>query len=134
MQIQSRYKTITPIQLANVLAAECAGAIDRYGLRIYFACFALVAIRETAARYRRKRRETPREINRYRQDELQRLTKLDAPRVRRALRQLDQVNLIQFAEREIVIAREALAGSETLLESLSCRRSPKRPIPVPRAV
>jgi len=134
MSIPSGYKTITPMQLANVLTAERAGAIGGCGLRIYFACYALVAIREAAGRQRRQRRKRPREASRYRLSELERLTGLTAPRVRRALRELDRTGLVQFAEGEIVIVRETLPGSEELQSVLSCRRSPRRPIPVPRCL
>ena len=37
-------------------------------------------------------------------------------------------------EGEINITKEPLRGSKELLEELSCRRSPKRPIPVPRSM
>lgn len=134
MLIHSGYKTITPIQLANGLSAFQAGAIDRQGLRVYFACFALVAIREAAIRYRRKRGESIREAKHYRLNELERLTRLDTAQVRRALRRLHGAGLVEFTEGEIIIATETLAGSEALQEPLAGRRSPRRPIPVPRSV
>lgn len=134
MQVSSGYKTITSIQIANALAAERSGTIDQYGLRTYFACLVLVAIREAAGRQRRKRREKPREEACYRVNELERLTGLSAGRIRRALRKLDQAGLVGFTEGDIHIEREALPGSEELQTLLSCRRSPRRPIPVPRSV
>ena len=51
--MRSGYKTLTPIQIANVLAALDAGTIRARDLSVYFACFALVAVREAAGRYRR---------------------------------------------------------------------------------
>lgn len=134
MQEVSGYKTITPLQFANALAAQRSGAIDLSGLRIYFACFALVAIREAAGRRRRKRRETQRGAACYRMKELERLTGLSAARTRRGLRKLDRSGLVRFTEGEIHFEHDTLPGSEELQTLLSCRRSPRRPIPVPRAV
>ena len=132
--MSSGYKTITPIQLANVLWALAEGQISPHAGRVYSAAFVLVAVREAAARTRRKRREKPREFSRYRQREVERLTALDAAAVRRALRELARAGLVTFTEGEIDIRREPLAGSESLLDELRGRRSERRPIPVPRAV
>jgi hypothetical protein len=108
--------------------------ITAHGMRVYLACFALVAIREAAARSRRKRSDTSRDPSRYRVDELERLTKLDGSKVRRALRELRSAQLVTFAEGRIHIEKHPLSGSEDFLETLSGRRSPQRPIPVPRAL
>ncbi len=132
--IHSGYKTITPIQLANAVWALNQGLIDQRSVRVYLACFAMVAVREAAARCRRKRRGKPRETSRYRINELERLTGLDAAKVRRALRELERHGLVAFSESEIVITRETLPGSEAMQEALACRRSPRRPIPVPRSI
>ena len=74
--MRSGYKTITPTQLANVLAALDVGTVGLRELRVYFACFALVAVREAARRYRRRRREAPKEQARYRLAEFQEITGL----------------------------------------------------------
>lgn len=134
MQIHSGYKTITPIQLANAIWALDEGLIDHGGLRVYLAGFAMVAVREAAQRYRRKRREKAREFSRYQLHELERLTGLNGAKVRRALRQLERAGLMAFTEGEVNLHRETLPGSEGLQSTLSCRRSPRRPIPVPRSM
>ncbi|MCI0538426.1 MAG: hypothetical protein L0Z50_24735 [Verrucomicrobiales bacterium] len=134
MQIPSGYKTITPIQIANAVWALSQGLIDAHALRVYFACFELAAIRQAARRYRRKRGEPSKELARYRVAELQRLTKLDKADIRRALRQLEAAGLVAFSEGDVAVTNSPLAGSEELLKELACRRSPKRPIPMPRAL
>lgn len=128
------YKTITPIQLANVLWALQQGQISPHAGRVYWAAFVLVAVREAAARTRCQRREKPREFHRYRERELERLTTLDSAAVRRALRGLERAGLVAFAEGEIDLRREPMPGSETLLDEMRGGRSERRPIPVPRTV
>jgi hypothetical protein len=54
--------------------------------------------------------------------------------IKPALRRLQRAGLITFSEGEMVITTEPLPGSEEPLEALRCGRSPRRPIPVPRAV
>jgi hypothetical protein len=127
--MRSGYKTITPTQIAP--AALDAGQIGVRELRVY-ACFALVAVREAARSYRRRRHETPKESARYRLAEFQELTGLRT--VKPALHQLQRAGLVQYSEGEIIIATGPLPGSQDLLETLRCRRSPRRPIPVPRSV
>src|SRR5262249_39520656 len=82
------YKTVTPIHLANALHALDSQTIDGRALRVFFACLALVAVREAARRYRQTRREKPKPLSRYRLAELQRLTNLAPRALKRALRQL----------------------------------------------
>lgn len=128
----SGYKTLPPIQLANAFHALHSGAIDGRSLRVFFACAALVAVREAAKRSRQARRG--KSFVHYRPAELQRLTGLAARALKRALRQLRAAGVVEFTEGEIAFSTQPLPGSEDLLEALRCRRSPKRPIPVPRAV
>ncbi|MCI0538272.1 MAG: hypothetical protein L0Z50_23955 [Verrucomicrobiales bacterium] len=134
MEIASGYKTITPTQFANAVWALHEGMITTHGLRVYLACFALVAIREAAARSRKKRREKPRELCRYREQELARLTGLAPTDIRRALRQLQAAQLVTFCEGQFDITRGPLPGSEEWQEDFACQRSPHRPIPVPRSL
>ena len=105
MQIHSGYKTITPIQWANVIWALNEEFIDHRCLRVYLAGFAMVAARETARRYRRQRREKPRERSCYQLHELERLTGLDGAKVRRALRQLERAGLMTFSEGVVDVSR-----------------------------
>lgn len=132
--MQSGYKTITPIQLANALSVLQRGELPPDGLRVYLACFAMVAIREAAARHASKQRHPSQTIPRFKCNELERLTRLGGPRIRRALQTLQRNKLIQFTENRIEITERPLPGSEELLAELSCGRSPLRPIPVPRSM
>src|SRR5262245_50405749 len=134
MQIPSGYKTITPTQIANAVWALNQGHITAQSLRVYLACFALVAIREAAARSRKKCHKKAYQFSRYQQCELERLTGLGAPAVRRALRLLQRGELLTFAEDQITITKEELSGSETWQKELSCKRSARRPIPFPRSL
>ena len=134
MEIQSGYKTVTPIQLANLLWALHEQRIDYRSVRVWCACLVLVAVREAASRSRRKRGERAREFSRYRINELERLTEMKAMKVRRALRQLQRCELMTFTEGEVTFRSEALPGSEELQATLAGKRSPRRPIPVPRPV
>lgn len=128
------YKTITSIQIVNAIWALGQCLIGVQAFRIYWACFAIVAVREAASRSRRKRGERAREFNRYRINELERLTGMNVIKVRRALRQLQRCELMTFTEGEVTIRKEPLPGSGELQAMLAGKRSPRRPIPVPRSV
>jgi len=132
--MQSGYKTITPVQLANALATLESGAITHHSLRVYLACAAMVAIREAAARQRAKIRKPAQPLTRYQISELRRLTGLPEATLRRCLRALAATGLLSFAENEIQFSKTPLAGSEEMLEALSGGRSSNRPIPVPRSL
>ena len=134
MEIPSGYKTITPIQFGNVLWLIKTRQASFLDLRVYLACFVLVAVREAAGRSRCQRGETPKKLNHFRLGELERLTNLDRRHVQRALKRLASTSLLTFSEGEIVIAKEPLPGAEELIERLGCRRSPHRPVPVPRSL
>lgn len=132
--MDSGYQAITPIQLSNIVWAVQQKQIRAQSSRVYFGCFVLLASRLAAARVRRKRRQTPIGFNRFRIDELVKVTGLKPASVRRGVMELEAGKLISFSEQEISIATEASSGAESLISVFSCRRSPKRPIPVPRAV
>lgn len=134
MQVSSGYKTITPVQVANALAAESAGHIDQDALRVYFACFVLQAVREAANRKRRARGLKLRDASRFREDEFESVTVLGCARIRRALRRLQQASLVRYSEAEIFIPSHPVGEVGDLIEAVSGSRSPRRPIPVPRAV
>lgn len=132
--MQSGYKTLTPIQLSNIFFAAREAKLSRKDIQVYFGCFAIVAIREAATRYQKRRHKKPKSLSRYRLHELSRLTGLSEPVVKRALFRLNKMGLLTYGETEIRPATEPLTGSNAMLENLSCGRSPMRPIPVPRAV
>jgi hypothetical protein len=131
--IQSGYKTLTPIEIANCFSALAAGNISYRGVRVYFGCLAIAAIREAAARTG-ARRDKRAERCRYRVSELAKLSGISERGVKRELRVLERASILKFTEKEIAAGKEALPGSEALCQALAGKRSPKRPIPVPRSV
>lgn len=132
--MQSGYKTLTPIQLSNIFFSREERRFSRQEVQVYFACFALVAIREAAKRYNEGRGETPKRLSRYRLFELSRLTEIPESGVKRALKQLEQEGILTYTPEDIFITTEPIGGLNPLLEDISCGRSPKRPIPVPRSM
>jgi hypothetical protein len=86
----SGYKTITPIQFANAIHAQNIKNINARALRVYFACFALVAVREAAKRYRKARRERAKLLSRYHLSELRDVTDLSLATIKTALRELSR--------------------------------------------
>ena len=134
MGIDSGYQTVTPIQFANIIWAIQQKAVRAQSARIYFGCFVLIASRLAAARVRRKRGKKSLDFNRYRIEELVQVTGLKTASVKRALRELSAAGLLTWSEREAIIKSVSLSGAEEFATRLACRRSPKRPIPVPRAV
>lgn len=134
MCIQSGYKTVTPIEIANCLAAHERKEISLRSVRVFFGCLAMLAIREAAMRSAKKKGKKPSSAPRYLVSELSGLTGLKESAVKRELRHLRSSSLITFGESAIETNKELLPGSEALCREISGRRSPKRPIPVPRAV
>lgn len=130
--MRSGYKCVTPVQLANIVQALHEGRINHHAFRVWFAGLEMTAIREAARRVRRRKGETTARFDRYRIEELAQLTGLEAHSVRRAVRVLTAAGVMHFGEHEIVVSKEGMPGSELIREDLACRRSPKRPIPVPR--
>ena len=55
MHIRGGYRAMTPIHVCNALAAYDDGLVRYRTLRTYFACVALLAVREAAARVRGER-------------------------------------------------------------------------------
>lgn len=134
----SGYKTTTPIELCNLLAALKLKLISFAGVRVFFACIELAAIREAAARSRNKvkngsRRQKNRGV-RYRVDELERLTGFKCAKVMRELKALEQAGVLIFSDSAISIIKTVLPSAKQMLELASPRRSPKRAIPIPRTL
>lgn len=134
MCVKSGYKTVTPIELANCLAALERKEISLRAVRVFFAGLAMVAVREAASRSakRKGRRVSP--TPRFLVSELVALTGLSKAVVKGELRRLKRFSIIQFTESAIETKRELLPGAANLCEAFSGKRSPKRPIPIPRAV
>lgn len=134
MQPRGGYKTITVVQLCNVLAAYNAGRISLRAVRVYFAAFAMVAIREAASRSRQGR-EDSKELARYRRRELSRLTGLDELECGKQVRALARAGLIRITETEVIPCRDPIGEGGELAEALAgYRRSVLRPVPVPRPI
>lgn len=94
MYRETGYKTLTPIQLCNGVAACDAGAITFRALRVYFACFELLAVREAARRSRKKARRRGEASSHYQLSELRRVLGMDdEAAIRRDLGQLRRVRL-----------------------------------------
>lgn len=134
MQPKSGYKTITPIQVCNVLWLLSAKKLTKKTLQVYFACFSLVAIREAANRSLSKKTKKGRVIPSYRLKELSKATSLPQNTIKKELVTLESLLLITFSESEIIISKSIVEGSEELLENFTQGRSPKRPIPIPRSI
>lgn len=134
MCIQSGYKTVTPIEIANCLSALARKEISLRGVRVFFGCLAMVAVREAAVRSAARKGRKPCSEVRYQVSELCKLTGLSESAIKGELRSLKRLSILSFSEVKVEIAKKALAGSEGLCRCLGGSRSPARPIPVPRSV
>jgi hypothetical protein len=134
MQPKSGYKTVTPIELCNVLYLLEEGKLSKRSLQVYFACFSLVAIREAAKRSLSTNPKKGVFVPSYRLKELSRATLLSESAIKKELKTLESLDILSFTESEIKISKTPITGSEGLLLTLSCSRSPKRPIPIPRSI
>lgn len=126
------YKTVTPIQLGNLLHALKTGAIAWSGARVWFACLEMVAIREAARRSAPARRNRPVPPPDFTLDEVVTRAGL-APRVtRRTVGRLEQLGLLTLSKTAIHFPSEPLPEASSLIEAIAGGRSPRRPIPIPR--
>lgn len=126
------YKTVTPIQLGNLLHALKTGALPWSGARVWFACLEMVAIREAARRSAPVRRSRSAPTPDFTLDEIVARTGL-APRVaRRTVGRLQRLGLLTLSQTEILLLSDPLPEASTLIEAISGGRSPRRPIPLPR--
>jgi DNA-binding IclR family transcriptional regulator len=126
------YKTVTPIQLGNLLHALKTGALPWSGARVWFACLEMVAIREAARRSVPARRSRSAPTSDFTVDEVVARTGL-APRVaRRTVGRLQRLGLLTLSKTEILFPSDPRPEASTLIEAISGGRSPRRPIPVPR--
>ena len=128
------YKTITPIQIGNLLHALTAGHVPWVAARVWFACLEMVAIRETAQRVRRLRRDARRVEPEFKRSELVDLTGLNARAVGKAVAAIQCCGLASLTAKAITVADSPMPEAGETIRTLSCGRSPKRPIPVPRAL
>ncbi len=125
------YKTTTPIQLCNVLAALITGLISFKAVRVFFGCVELAAIREAAARSRKQGKS--RGVL-YRIEELEGLTGLSSATIKVQLAALETVGVLLFSETEISLTKTPLPFAQEMLRTATGTRSPKRAIPIPRSL
>lgn len=123
------YQTVSPAQLAAVVAPFLAGEISLRGVRVYFATLEMRAVRDAA---RRTRRATVTKGVRYRIDEVTRLTGLSPSSVGRELGRLKRSGVLVLRAEKIETASPDTDYAAALAADLACKRSPSRPIPVPR--
>ena len=128
------YKTILPIQFGNLLYALAERKITWSAARIWFACLEMVAIREAAQRVRRQRRDKRKVSPEYTRGELVELTGLNSQVIGKAVAALRTSGLIEFSTKSIRVVDDTMPEAGETIHTISGGRSPKRPIPVPRAV
>lgn len=128
------YKTITPIQIGNLLHALAAGQVTWVTARVWFACLELVAIREAAQRVRCLKRDKRRVEPQFKRTELVELTGLNARAVGKAVAAIQRCGLASLAAKAITVADSPMPEAGETIRTLSGGRSPKRPLPVPRMI
>jgi hypothetical protein len=128
------YKTVTPIQLGNLLHALAARQLPWFAARVWLACVELFAIREAAKRVRRLRRDRRVVESEFQRSELEELTGLNARSVTRALGLLQRIGLVEFKTTAITLADLPMPEAGETIRDLAGGRSARRPVPVPRTV
>lgn len=134
MCIKGGYKAVTPVQIANCLTALNGRAISYRAVRVYFACLAIVAFREAAKRDSKVKGRRARDSVRYRISEMSAVTGLKNEAIKKELKTLRGASLLSWSEGAVAFNLRPLPESEGVLASLSGKRSPYRPVPIPRAV
>ncbi len=127
------YKTTTPMQLCNLLAALTIGLISFKAVRVFFACLELEAIREAAARSQKGKKKKSRGVL-YRIEEIERLTGLSPSVIKQQLAALEKAGILLFSESLISLTRDILPFASDLLRAAIGERSPNRAIPIPRCI
>ena len=128
------HKTLTPTQIGNLLHSLATRQVPWRAARVWFACVEMVAIRETAARVRRHRRDFRRVDSDFTRDELVESTGLNARSMGRALGCLQRRGLLSFTARTITVGDSPSPEAGERIEALAGGRSVRRPIPVPRTL
>ena len=128
------YKTLTPIQLGNLLHALYARQLPWLAARVWLACVELVAIREAAKRVRRLRRDRRVVASDFQRTELEAMTGLNARSVARALGCLRRIGLVEFNATAVALSELPMPEAGETIRDLAGGRSVRRPVPVPRTV
>lgn len=131
-KVKGGYKVITPIKILNAVSSYQKGQISFKALRIYFACFELMAIREAAARSSSVLNGKGRGFARFKREELTRLSGLSNRSTGTALSELKKAKLLIFSDNEITVTEMPLKGAGELLKNHFEGRKGTRPVPVPR--
>lgn len=127
------YKAITPIKLLNGVAAYKSEKISFKALRVYAACFELVAIREAAKRSSKPKFKRAGEMVCYKREELIKLTGgLSLRSIGQSLKELEKASLVDFKQERITFTETPTKESKELLENALSGRKGSRAIPVPR--
>ena len=132
MHIQGGYRTMTPIQICNGLAAYDDGRMRYRTLRSYLACVAVLASREAAQRARRQPVRDARQV--VRPAEVAKLTGSTEAAARTDLKRLARIGLVEREGELVRVASEAIPCAGELLALASPSRSWRRPIPMPRSL
>jgi hypothetical protein len=125
------YQTVSPAQLAAVVAPYLAGELTLRSVRVYLATLEMRAVRDAARRSRPKRAVTG---VHFRPEEIRRLTGLSEAAVGRELRRLKRRGVLIFQPHSIDAPAPAPAtdAASALAAVLAGKRSPSRPVPLPR--
>ncbi len=128
------YKTLTPLQLGNLLHALAARQLPWLAARVWLACVELIANREAAKRVRRLRRDRRLVQSDFRRNELEALTGLNARSVTRAVGCLQRLGLVEFKATAVTLSELPMPEAGETIRDFAGGRSARRPIPVPRTV
>ncbi len=128
------YKTLTPNQIGSLLFTLSTRRIPWTAARVWLACWEMTAIREAVVRQRRQQRDRRALTPNYTREEIGELTGLNRRMVTRGLGQLQKSGLLEFQSDTLTFPTKALAEAAETVDDLAGSRSPRRPIPVPRAV
>lgn len=132
MYPKSGFKTISGVEFLNALALLHAKRISFRCFRVYIASIAIVAVREAAKRAQLKKGRGPSSIiPRYEFAEWERLCGATRRQIQSDLKRLRESKLL-FLENGILSSNPELLAEAESFQALV--RSPKRPVPVPRAV
>lgn len=123
------YQTVSPAQLAAVVAPYLAGELTLRSVRVYFATLEMRAVRDAARRSRPKRAVSG---VHFRPEEIRRLTGLTEAAVGRELRRLKRRGVLVFRPHRIDAVAPASDAASALASVLAGKRSPSRPVPLPR--
>lgn len=134
MHIVGGYRTMSPVQICNVLGAHDAGLVSYRTLRTFFACVAVIASREAARRARGEKLHPKERQQVARPDEVSKLTRTSAKAAATDIRKLVRVGLLERRGDALRIVERVLPCGSELVERASPSRSWTRPIPIPRPV